>query len=227
MSVEMSNLITEDLLKRKSEILETFPKDVALRVHRSLSWLTRAEGQQDDDDAAFIFYWLAFNALYAREKVEYSESIEGERGAYKIFFEKIAKLDKNHRIYDELWHQFSDPVRNLMRNKYVYQPFWNHYNQIPGNENWEERFEKTKEMSLRALQREDTTRILDLIFDRLYVLRNQVFHGAATWQSSVNREQIKDSKNILAFMVPIFVDLMMSNPNTYWGRPCYLVVEQA
>lgn len=43
------------------------PQPLALRLHRSLSWLARAEaGMADDDpDCAFILYWIAFNAAYA------------------------------------------------------------------------------------------------------------------------------------------------------------------
>ena len=64
-----------------------------------------------------------------------------------------------------------------------------------------------------------------MLFDRLYVLRNQLVHGGATWNSSVNREQVKDGANILSFLVPIFVDLMMDNPQTDWGAPYYPVVD--
>ena len=197
---------------------------LVLRIHRSLSWLDRARLQGNDDDSAFIFYWLAFNALYARERGEVFDYSNTERSVIREYFELIAQLDSDSTIYNILWQRFSDPVRNLLGNKFVYQPFWNHYNEIPGYEDWEERFEKTNKMSLIALQNEDTASILKLIFDRLYVLRNQVFHGAATWGSSVNRDQIRDSLNILEFIVPILIELMLDNPEKQWGRPCYLVV---
>ena len=223
----MTYCITPESLKTQESGLEsTFPEDTALRLHRSISWLACAERQEDDDDAAFIFYWIAFNAAYARENDEWSATMDGQRTSFKIYFEKIANLDTENRIYDELWARFSDPIRNLMRNKFVFQPFWNYYNQIPGSDHWEERFEREKQKGLKALQQEDTARILYIIFDRLYVLRNQVFHGAATWQGSVNRDQIRDAKNILASLIPIFLDLMMKNPETQWGRPCYPVIER-
>ena len=65
-----------------------------------------------------------------------------------------------------------------------------------------------------------------MLFDRLYVLRNQLVHGGATWNSSVNRDQVKDGARILAFIVPIFVDLMMDNPDRDWGAPYYTVVDE-
>ena len=225
MDIQLADILdSKELYRRRIEAESILPENLTLRLHRSLSWLERAE-QQTDDDTAFIFYWLAFNALYARERVNNFDLSESERGMFGHYFEKIAKLDKSNLIYDEFWQRFSDSVRNLLGNKFVFQPFWNHYNHVPGNEDWEERFEKTKSMSLRALQNEDTEKILQLIFDRLYVLRNQVFHGAATWRSSVNRDQIRDSLNILAFLVPILIDLMMKNPQESWGQPCYPVVK--
>lgn len=62
-------------------------------------------------------------------------------------------------------------------------------------------------------------------FERLYVLRNQVMHGGATWHSSVNRDQIRDGVNILGDVVPIIIHLMMENPRQLWGDPVYPVVE--
>lgn len=40
--------------------------NLALRVHRALSWLSRAE-QAEDVDGRFIFLWIAFNAAYATD----------------------------------------------------------------------------------------------------------------------------------------------------------------
>ena len=43
---------------------EDHPTNIALRVHRALSWLDRAR-QCEDEDGRFIFLWIAFNAAYA------------------------------------------------------------------------------------------------------------------------------------------------------------------
>ena len=73
----------------------------------------------------------------------------------------------------------------------------------------------------------NTKKIFAVTFDRLYVLRNQVVHGGATWNSSVNRDQINDGARTLGDVVPIVVHLMMENPNQLWGDPCYSVVEMS
>jgi hypothetical protein len=36
---------------------------------------------------------------------------------------------------------------------------------------------------------------------------------------------VRDGAAILGFLMPVFVDLMMDNPQEDWGRPFYPVVE--
>ncbi len=213
----------QELRQFQDEIGGTLPSDVALRTHRAISWLERAEHQTDDIDVAFILYWVSFNALYVQEQSDISQ--HSERTAFAGFFELISMLDTQNLIYDAFWERFSDSVRTLIDNKFVYQPFWNHLNQIPGYEDWEERFSKSKDNVYFALRRNDTKMLLTTVFDRLYVLRNQLVHGAATWRGKVNRPQVKDGARILAFLVPIFVSLMIDNPDSPWGKPSYPVVD--
>ena len=73
--------------------------------------------------------------------------------------------------------------------------------------------------------KKDTKIVLSTLFDRLYVLRNQLVHGGATWNSKVNRAQVKDGAEILGALLPIFLDLMMDNPQIKWPAPNYPVVE--
>ena len=58
----------------------------------------------------------------------------------------------------------------------------------------------------------------------LYMLRNQMMHGGTTWNSSVNRDQVKDGAAILGVLLPVMIDLMLDHPHEDWGTPCYPVV---
>jgi hypothetical protein len=213
----------ETLKTKQRKIREKFPSDHGLRVHRGLSWLNRAESAGKDHDAAFIFYWIAFNALYADDKGEITNV--GVRSAFDDYFTKVVPLDVNQRIYDAIWTKFSGSIRLILDNRYVFQPFWSFQNKVPGNDNWEERFEKNKKRTQIALKSKDTKTILKALFDRLYVLRNQLIHGGSTWNSSVNRSQVKDGASILAFLVPLFIDIMMDNPQESWGAPYYPIAD--
>jgi hypothetical protein len=67
--------------------------------------------------------------------------------------------------------------------------------------------------------------VLSTIFDRLYVLRNQLVHGGATWNGSVNRDQVRDGAALLKWLLPTFIDIMMDNATRDWGKPFYPVVD--
>ncbi|KGJ02075.1 hypothetical protein SAMN04487972_1436 [Paracoccus halophilus] len=221
----MSDSLTFHALKDKQRALRAnFPENMSLRVHRAISWIGRADACGKDDDARFLFLWIAFNAAYADER-EIQEKPQGERAAFLEFFGRLAALDTERRIYKAIWQRFSGPVRMLFENRYVFNPFWQHHNGIDGFEDWEERFKSSAHAFAQAFQSGDSTRVLSFVFDRLYVLRNQLVHGGATWNSGVNRAQVRDGAAILAFLMPVFVDMMMDNPTGNWGRPFYPVIE--
>ncbi len=212
------------LKEKQRSIRENFPETMGLRVHRAISWIGRAEAASDDPDAAFIFFWIAFNAAYGDER-EFQNIVTGERDAFADYFGKIVRLDSEKRIYNAIWQRFSGPIRTLMQNRYVFNPFWQFHNGIEGFEDWESRFKDSSMMFGKALQAGDTARVLSFVCDRLYVLRNQLVHGGSTWNGSINRAQVRDGAAILSFLMPVFVDIMMDHPNEDWGRPFYPVID--
>lgn len=115
------------------------------------------------------------------------------------------KFDGRHRVYDAVWQRFSQEIRLLLENRYVYHPFWQHQNGVPGYQDWEHKLERGRLAINHALREHDTVRILSILFDRLYVLRNQLVHGGATWNSDVNRDQVRDGASLLGCLLPIFV----------------------
>jgi hypothetical protein len=203
---------------------EEMKQEDRLRVHRALSWFGRAEQSGDDFDAGFIFYWITFNSIYAQEK-DYSD-IATEKSTFIDFFGKIVDHDTDNTIYGAIWEKFSQSIRMLLNNRYVFQPFWHFHNGVEGYENWEERFQKSIEKANHCLASKDTKTMLSLVFDRLYVLRNQMMHGGATWNSSVNRQQIQDGYRILKFMLPKFIEIIIDNKSEDWGQPIYPVVKE-
>ena len=62
----MRHVLDHAALKTKQRaIRDGFPEIMGLRAHRSISWIGRAESCGEDNDARFIFLWIAFNAAYA------------------------------------------------------------------------------------------------------------------------------------------------------------------
>lgn len=66
--------------------------------------------------------------------------------------------------------------------------------------------------------------LLELVFQRIYTLRNQLEHGGATWNSQINRAQVKECAHLMGELVPVVIDVMLSRPEAVWGEACYPVV---
>jgi len=66
--------------------------------------------------------------------------------------------------------------------------------------------------------------VLSVVLSRIYTLRNQLMHGGATWNSSVNRDQIRDCRSLMGKLVPVVIEIMLDHPETLWGDACYPVV---
>lgn len=210
------------LKEKQRELRDGFETALTLRVHRALSWLGRAEEEKDDLDVRFILLWIGFNAAYA---ADIEAALTGERDRFNSFFADLVNLDREHRIYDAVWKRFPNEIRLLLNNKYVFSPFWAHQNGIPGNEDWADRLAASHRAVNGAMGRHDTPRILSVIFDRLYVLRNQLIHGGATWNSSANREQVRDGAAVMGWLLPVFIDIMMDHAEHEWGMPHYPVID--
>lgn len=170
---------------------EHFPVNLNLRVHRALSWLKRAEAENNDPDAQFIFLWIAFNAAYANEYAQRRSF--SEQRQFLEFIGKLLKLDCNKQLQSLVWQQYSGPIRILLQNPYVFEKFWSFQNGMISETEWQEALDQANQAANRALAKTDTKKVLAIVFSRLYVLRNQVLHGGATWQGSVNRDQLRDA----------------------------------
>ena len=68
--------------------------------------------------------------------------------------------------------------------------------------------------------------LLGVVLDRLYTVRNQLIHGGATYNSKLNRAQVNDAGQILEFMMPIIIDIMITNMDEDWGVINYPVIER-
>jgi len=202
---------------------EGYLPPLRLRTHRALSWLNRAEQEPEDNDARFLFLWIAFNAAYANELPD--RKAFTERRLLLQFLKRLVESDDENLIHQIVWNQFSGSIRLLIDNQYVFQPFWDHQAGLISERRWKDSFEKSRASANRALGRTNTTRVLAVIFDRLYTLRNQIVHGGATWNSGINRAQVKDGANILGHLVPTVIHLMMESHTQIWGDACYPVVD--
>lgn len=210
---EHIQIIKASILKKKlKELNDSMDESDIIRLHRAISWVKCAEDQTNDEDLKFVAFWIAFNACYAdNEAHEYTLS---EKKRFKDFIERLVKCDKEERFFKLLWFKFSGPVRLLIDNKYAYKQFWDA--QRGEHIDWERLFKQSKIDSRNYLAHQQVSNLLGLVLDRLYTVRNQLIHGGATYKSKLNRSQVKDAGQILEFLLPIIIDIMITNINEDW-----------
>ena len=197
---------------------------INLRLRRALGWLERAEQETRKDppdaDAAFMFHWIAFDALSSQLGDMKS------RDQRRRYFERMVFFaDAESVIYDAVWSVLRDDIGNILENRYVFQPFWDNRNDPSQARDWKRRFDKEQRAVERALRETRTGDVLIELFQRLNTLRNQLLHGGATWNSSVNRHQVETGAKIMATLVPHFIDVMIRHSDG-WGAPRYPVVRE-
>jgi hypothetical protein len=172
-------MMLEEIFKdKKAENSDQFN----LRIHRGLSWLKKAQQLDQELDLQFIALWVSFNAIYAQDLL-----ISQDKQSLRQFLHLICQKDQEDKIYNILWEKYSQPIRVLLDNQYIYQGFWDYQNEKISLEACKTGLTAEKQKVLNALGHKDSVDILMVLFNRLYTLRNQIVHGGATYHSSVNR----------------------------------------
>jgi len=207
-------------LKRKLKQNKVMPENLTVRLHRAISWLKCAEENTTNHDLQFLSLWISYNACYAID--EKSENDLTERKQFNEFISKLVSHDHEKRFYNLLWQKFSGPVRMIIENQFIFKPFWDA--QRGEKVNWKKLFDKSNEDANRYLSKNEVAKLIEVVLDRLYMLRNQLMHGGATYKSKVNRTQVRDACNILKLLIPIIIDIMMENSKEDWGEIYYPVV---
>lgn len=221
--IKKDDLSHTRLKQYQREHREVWGQALSLRVHRSLSWLARAEQEMVDGDldAEFIFLWVAFNAAYAND-VDESHRVS-ERESHRNFLERLVENDSEKALYHVVWELYPNAIRTLLDNQYVYGPYWRSL--AAGDDEWKEGFKKAKQAANKALAATDTVYTLDIVLSRLYTLRNQLIHGGATWAGGLNRDQLRDATQIMRSLVPLILYLMMRCGHQVWGDAAYFNTE--
>jgi len=179
---------------------------------------------KEDPDVCFILLWVGFNAAYADGDA--GPNSPTDRALFKQFLTTLSRFDKKSRVQDATWNRYRREIESLVYSKYLFAPFWQFQNGANGFDDWPTRFDRHRTETAFFIKQRDTAKTLAKVVDSLYVLRNQLLHGGATWKSSVNRRQVEDGVAVIGWMLPLFVDIMLDNPGLDWGEPFYPVVEK-
>lgn len=187
-----------------------------IRVHRALSWYRRAwELSAEDVDVQFMLLWVAFNSLYARW--------DSERNA--PFYDSASRnsfLESLHRdsggAFDKLLQGQRGLVLKHLENPYLSPTFWR-----------DPESSKAKHYATEDARYIDANfkqgqhlRVLKQLFDRLYVLRGQLMHGAATGGSKLNRKTLSHGVLMLMSLMPVIFETVIEHgSHDDWPDLCY------
>lgn len=201
------------------------PENLSLRVHRSLSWLDAAEQADSNWDARFVFLWVAFNAAYA-EEIRNTARV-AEQTLFRDFIQRLLAIDQRAQLATLVWQEYAKSIRTLIDNPYIFPDYWAYQSGELSEESWQRRFEKSRRVIIRALEKQNTAIVLNIALSRIYTLRNQILHGGSTWNGSVNRQQVRDCASIMGRLVPVIIEILMDSPETPWPKVAYPVMKDA
>lgn len=211
-----------ELRRRFKEICEATDKrfqNYQIRVHRALSWWERA-GELDAEElpeARLIFNWIAFNSLYGSWDGEGGAPV-GDRASWGAFLSRILRWGRQGLLASRL-QELRDPVLKLFENRFLDQQFWR-LRDAYGNS----RRPYFLGQSLYFERR--WAKLLEMVFDRSYVLRSQIVHGAATRNSRLNREVLREVLRLLeGFLEVVLTIVVESGAHDDWPALCYPPIE--
>jgi len=180
--------------------LSSIRTPITIRCHGAASWIakasTAAKRDPDDLDAQFIFYWIAFNALYGQPK--YLDDRVKEWKDIEEFLRTAIRLGKS-----EIGEQLRDikhQAQAIIEDPFLIRDSWKQWHQ-------KKILDKAGREKTRTPHWTSETSLHDL-FSRLYVLHNQLFHGCSTDGGSKNRESLEPAVAVLGQLIPLFRNLV-------------------
>ena len=132
--------------------------------------------------------------------------------------------DSKRTVTNTLRECWEDAKTGLIDNQYVFKGFWTQGPGGSGDGRWREGFDRDRQSVDSSASGMAITCPAEALFDRLYVLRNQLHHGGSTQAGSLNRQQVEAGAAVMARLIPKFIGVIIDNPDADWGKPYYPVM---
>lgn len=190
---------------------------LAVRMHRAFSWLAAAECEDQDDklDEKLIFRWIGLNSLFGRwNSCDHEPERDGR--ALTGFLTVMEECDKDSLIEACLIEQ-QTRVSQICSDPFVNKYFWKTLST-------EKRFNQRRdEISIQRMYSEENyCQILHQVFSRIYLVRCQLIHGAATFGSKLNRKIVKQCGIVLESLVFVVLKIITDYAwSENWNDLCY------
>lgn len=188
-----------------------------IRFHRACSWLQRVEDAEEHEalDLLLLSLWTSFNALYGQWDGERQEPVS-DVDCWQHFLDRMLVLDRDGLIQDKL-EEHKKLVMVLFDDEYLSRFFW----QEPTDQR-AKRVRRTRHEAQAWYVEKNWTMVLQRLFERIYLLRCQLVHGAATYDSSFNRTAIRRCTQMMDHLLRTFLGVWVRwGAAEDWGIMCY------
>lgn len=200
--------------------------DLKVRLLRAKSWIKASRTlKPDQQHAAFIFLWIAFNCLYGNDDIQGPGKTEREREA---FLSNLRHMhDQDVAAQGEVLLSALTRCRrhgaDLIADRFAFDRYWRRY-----AENFTDLDVLVEHLKNQSKAAEDRLAegecwlFLVSVWDRLWFIRNQIFHGDTTFgRKSKGWNSLVRGVAVLKEIVPASWKLMRKfGPGLHvrWGR---------
>lgn len=188
-----------------------------VRIHRACSWLHRVEQIEDGQDLEFTLTgrWIAFNAMYGLWN-EQAKEPRADRDCWRRFLDRVLAFDAEGHLKGIL-ADHKKLVMSILDDNYLGSYFW----RDPSAQRALHTTKDKREASMWYVERR-WSQVLEALVDRIYLLRCQLLHGAATFGSKLNRSSLRRCSMMLGHLVPAILQAVITHgTNEDWGPMCY------
>ena len=189
----------------------------SIRFHRACSWIDRVEknAECEDYDVDLVCLWIAFNSLYGQWD-EKTHEPRPDRVRWRAFVDSSLRLDETGYVAASLV-EHKRLVMTLLEDEYLSSYFWKE----PGAK----RAGQSKKSKYNAQSwyiEKRWVKVLDELLERLYLMRCQLVHGAATHAGKLNRTSLTRCVWMMQRLLPAFLMVWIEHgADEDWGPMCY------
>jgi hypothetical protein len=164
---------------------------------------------------ALLSQWIAFNSLYGQWDGEALEPVT-DNVCWRHFVDRMLSLDEGNHVIDALMEN-KPLVMTIFDDEYLSRYFWQEPTEERAN-----RSKKTKFDARTWYLQGNWTLILDRLIERIYLLRSQLVHGAATYNGRLNRTSIRHCSQMMDHLLRAFLLVWIHyGADEDWGIMCY------
>jgi len=223
MSDQMATIPTVRTLRRRWKphkerlLTQDGGHPTSIRFHRACSWIAHVEKNPDgeDHDLDLISLWISFNSLYGQWDEQRREP-RPDRECWRAFVDSVMRLDEGGYVAGTLT-EHKRLVMSLLEDEYLSSFFWKEPSAKRAGQS-----KKAKHNAHSWYIEKRWVMVLDQLLDRIYLMRCQLVHGAATHGGKLNRKSLRRCVMMMQRLLHVFLMVWIDQgADEDWGTMCY------